>query len=293
MKLVKVALACFLIILTINSISTVRVAKANPYEGSDKTVWIIESPKNHTIYTDDVLNFSFKCTTNDLWNEYDDGLDLEYCIDGSDYWEEYEDGKYMHVMPPDDERIDIKATLISNPDDSRKTFQYSSLLPSLSDGEHKVTIYFGFKSWGPDLPQFTSTRYAGIIFYIDTLAPQIENLSVNGTGTVDRLLNFTVDEATSWVGYSLDNQANVTITGDAVLRDLSYGVHNVTVYANDTMGHIGASEALTFTVDEPEVVQPDAVDGADLFPIFAIVSIATVAALSIGLLVYFKKIKSK
>lgn len=134
MKLVKNALACFLILLTINSISTVRLTRANPHEGSDGTVWTIVSPKNETTYTSNVLNFRFECTTNDLWDEYDDGLDLEYCIDGLDYWEEYEEGKYMHVMPSDEERIDIKATLISDPDISRKTFQYSTMLPGLSMG---------------------------------------------------------------------------------------------------------------------------------------------------------------
>ena len=102
-----------------------------------------------------------------------------------------------------------------------------------------------------------------------------------------------MDENASWIGYSSDNQANVTINGDAVLRDLSYGIHNVTVYANDTAGNLGASETLTFTVDKPEVVQHDAVDSADLFPIVAIVSIATVATVSVGLLVYFTKIRRK
>jgi hypothetical protein len=95
------------------------------------------------------------------------------------------------------------------------------------------------------------------------------------------------------MGYSLDNQANVTINGDAVLRDLSSGVHNVTVYANDTVGNLGASEILTFTVDEPEVVQHDAADNADLFPVVAIVSTAAIATASVGLLFYFAKTRRK
>ena len=264
----------------------VKVAEANPYGNLDRTKWRIESPENHTVYTNSVLNFSFKCTTNDLWDEYDYGLPLEYCIDCSDYWEELEDGNYIHVMPPDKERIFIKAALITDPDASTKTFQYSTLLPSLSDGEHILTIYFSFKSWGPDNPHFTSTRYTGVIFHIDTLAPKITNLSVNGTGTVDRLLNFTVDEETSWVGYSLDNQANVTITGDTFLKDLPVGSHNVTVYAEDTIGHMGASETLHFTVAEEKEIDTFS---ASLVP----ASIIPVAVVLIGLSLLLYLIKRK
>ena len=289
----KTALALILILVLVfftglfaNCFPFVKVAEANPYGNLDKTKWRIESPKNHTVYTNSVLNFSFKCTTHDLWDEYDYGLPLEYCIDGSDYWEELEDGNYMHVTPPDKERIFIKAALITDPDASIKTFQYSTLLPSLSDGEHKLTIYFSFKSWGPDNPQFTSTRYTSIIFYIDTLAPKITNLSVNGTGTVDRLLNFTVDEEISWVGYSLDNQANVTITGDAFLKDLPVGSHNVTVYAEDTIGHMGASETLYFTVAEEEEIDTFSISlvPASVFPVAAV-------CICFGLLIYLIKRK--
>lgn len=61
-------------------------------------------------------------------------------------------------------------------------------------------------------------------------------------------LTFTVDEATSWIGYSLDNQANVTIAGNTALTDLSGGTHYITVYANDSSGNMGASETVCFTV---------------------------------------------
>jgi len=54
-------------------------------------------------------------------------------------------------------------------------------------------------------------------------------------------LTFTVNETTPWIGYSLDGQENVTITGNTTLTDLSYGLHSVTVYANDTAGNMGSS----------------------------------------------------
>jgi hypothetical protein len=63
---------------------------------------------------------------------------------------------------------------------------------------------------------------------------------------------------------------------------LSNGLHNVTVYANDTFGNQGASQTVTFTVAVPEP-----------FPttLVAVASITSVTIIGIGLLVYFKKRK--
>lgn len=61
-------------------------------------------------------------------------------------------------------------------------------------------------------------------------------------------LTFTVNEPTSWIGYSLDNQANITITGNITLIGLSEGAHSIIVYANDTAGNMGASKTVYFTV---------------------------------------------
>jgi hypothetical protein len=111
------------------------------------------------------------------------------------------------------------------------------------------------------------------------LLPKLD-LSVNSTDNSDLLLNYTVDENTSWVGYSLDNQANVTINVDAVLRDLPNGVHNVTIYAKDSYGNIGVSETLSFTVGL-----------GLLMVVVALVAtvVIVVVAVIVGLLVYFKK----
>lgn len=61
-------------------------------------------------------------------------------------------------------------------------------------------------------------------------------------------LTFTIDEPTSWIGYSLDNQQNVTITGNTTLNGLIDGSHNVIVYANDTSGNMGESNNVYFAV---------------------------------------------
>jgi hypothetical protein len=68
-------------------------------------------------------------------------------------------------------------------------------------------------------------------------------------------LIFTLDRETSWIGYVLDGQANVTIAGNTTLTALQDGEHYVRVYANSTCGRMGASEIVYFTVDTtpPEI----------------------------------------
>lgn len=51
----------------------------------------------------------------------------------------------------------------------------------------------------------------------------------------------------TWMGYSLDDAANVTITGDTVIP-VGYGYHDVVVYATDIEGITLASEKVYFTV---------------------------------------------
>lgn len=65
-------------------------------------------------------------------------------------------------------------------------------------------------------------------------------------------LNFTVNDVTSWMGYSLDGQNNVTITEEPLnLTGLANGLHSLTVYAKDIDGNMGASGTVYFTVKVP------------------------------------------
>ena len=66
-------------------------------------------------------------------------------------------------------------------------------------------------------------------------------------------LVFTATKSIDWSGYSLDSLANVTIGDDVLLTGLSDGNHNLVVYANDTLGNMGASSTVYFSVD---TVQP-------------------------------------
>jgi len=79
---------------------------------------------------------------------------------------------------------------------------------------------------------------------IAVLSPENKTYNVNNIS-----LTFTVDEPISWVSYSLDGQANVTIAGNTTLTSLPDGSHNIVVYANDTYGIKGSSSAVSFLVD--------------------------------------------
>ena len=90
-----------------------------------------------------------------------------------------------------------------------------------------------------------------LIDAIATRPPTISILSPeNKTYNFDNVsLTFTVSELTSWIGYSLDGQINVTISGNTSLPSLLDGSHYVVVYANDTTGDMGASSTVYFAVD--------------------------------------------
>jgi parallel beta-helix repeat protein len=108
------------------------------------------------------------------------------------------------------------------------------------------------------------------------------NSPENKTYTVTSVaLKFTMSETTTWIKYSLDNQANVTITEDVTLSDLAYGEHSITLYAEDTDGKIGKSETVYFTIAEG--AEPPQ---SGLSPIVLIVAVIA-AAIVIGLILFF------
>lgn len=91
-------------------------------------------------------------------------------------------------------------------------------------------------------------------------------------------LVFTVGKLVNWTGYSLDGAENVTIAGNTTLTWLSSGLHNVTVYAKDLLGNVGASETVVFT--------------AEPFPTaLVITTVVIIAVVGFILIVYFKKRK--
>ena len=89
-------------------------------------------------------------------------------------------------------------------------------------------------------------------------APQVTLLSLENVTSSDHFfLNFSIPKPVVWTGYSIDGGENITIAGNTTLNGLTTGSHNMTVYAKDTSGNIGASETFKFEI-APESILPEA-----------------------------------
>jgi parallel beta-helix repeat protein len=82
---------------------------------------------------------------------------------------------------------------------------------------------------------------------VPTLLPNITIFSpVNNTSyyKLNVSLNFTISNNASqiaWIGYSLNNTDNKTITGPVNLTNITNGWNNITVFANDSFNNMGSS----------------------------------------------------
>jgi hypothetical protein len=157
-------------------------------------------------------------------------------------------------------------------------------LPELPEGSHSITVYGKYALSGSYHNVGLDNRT--VYFTVnDGKPPIISNVSLeNKTYNQNNLaLNFTVNEPTSWTGYCLDERVNVTITENFTLTALSSGSHTLTIYANDTVGNMGASETILFTVvKETEPAEP-------LPPTVVVVSAVSATVIGSGILVYFRK----
>ncbi len=144
--------------------------------------------------------------------------------------------------------------------------EYQLTISGLREGSHvmKIRVSGNYYDYGG-----SDYDYEGnVSFTVDNAAPIIGNVSIQNITYFKKDLELacTINEPFSWIAYSLDNQANVTIkTANTIdnrtneiqqaktnLTDLTEGSHSITIYVNDTAGNIGASQTITFTVDKPE-----------------------------------------
>jgi len=116
-------------------------------------------------------------------------------------------------------------------------------LSGLAEGAHSIKVSVN-DTFGNIVSSST------VHFAVDTLPPRVVILSPENKtyGESDIQSTFTVDEPVSWIGYSLDGQDNVTVTGNITLAVLPEGSHSLTFYATDLVGHTGASETVCFNI---------------------------------------------
>jgi hypothetical protein len=166
------------------------------------------------------------------------------------------------------------------------TFTFLKYTP----GTYNVILHLT-DSLGHDLD--ASTKFMVVLPLPANLPPSIHIVSPENKNYTakDIILNYTVSASTQWVGYSLDGNANVTLAANSTLPQLSNGLHDIAIYANDTYGNFGKSETINFnvTVPEPSKIQSEPVSSFSSSSTFTILSIAIVISVFAGLIVYFKK----
>jgi hypothetical protein len=207
------------------------------------------SASNNTIYHNNFVNNGFAFHNFNSLNVYDNGYPS-----GGNYWSDYSTS-YHNIKEIDGSGIGNVSYVMHNwywESNSTNIDRYPLLEPFNATFNEIVTAP----------PKITIT------------SPLDQKYNESEVPLV-----FTIDKAVNWIGYSLDNLSNATIVGDSSMVNLTYGSHNVTVYANSTFGILGASEMVHFTISEP-------------FPIMTVVAVSIAIIIVVaGLLVYHKKHK--
>jgi N-acetylneuraminic acid mutarotase len=81
------------------------------------------------------------------------------------------------------------------------------------------------------------------------IPPVVTILSPENSTYKSLHIEYDVNKAVSWAGFSLDNKANRTLTGITEITGIEDGQHVITIFANDTLGNMGASQPVHFTID--------------------------------------------
>ena len=182
-------------------------------------------------------------------------------------------------------------------------YVYTATLSRLSKGLHKLVIfanynyYVGMTQGGGKYHRPTSGISDTVVFTVGdaTLHVLVSSpITAKTYNTTTLPLTFSVSKPASWLGYSLDGEAPVTITENTTLSNLSEGTHIIVVQAKDASGATGVSKPITFKVEKQEVTQPTKPQTAP-FPttLVAIATIASATVASFGLLAYFVKIRKR
>ena len=244
--LTVIVISMFFVTLIVGT-GVVNFGEANPTGGQEMhispPIISFSSPINNTCINSVMLNFTLTAPTSWLSEpisfEYEPGSGLAQKLVSVSC---YVDGQ-LHEL------IDANDTLVS-------PLNYSLFLLNLKDGVHNVKVYADamgvWRNWVSDEVSYVPINSSSqITFILDTNVPKFSAMSVrNSTYSSNNIpLNFIINEQTSSLSYSLDNKANITITGNATLAELSEGSHSLVVYANDTAGNIGKSDTILFNIN--------------------------------------------
>ena len=159
-------------------------------------------------------------------------------------------------------------------------YDTSFIGPNLTGGNHSLIVKATGILFKP-MTVFFLVDSTSQVYFVMRVTPSIKLLTDQSANITFSSfpLNFTVEQPTSWLSYSLDNLANVTIGGNTTLTGLSAGNHSLVVYGNNTFGDMAKSETIHFAVKEPETS----------LALTVIAPVVTAIIISLGLLVYFRR----
>jgi hypothetical protein len=191
-------------------------------------------------------------------------LNLTYIVSIPASWKDY----LAPVYSPIEESIGSVDLLLDSGylnNDAHGVGNHSKILQIPSDGNHtlvvSVTATVSYRPPGDNgfpYQNYLITGSSTIYFEVDTTAPTVtlEPMENKTYSEADIPLNFRIDEPASWVGYSLDEQDNVTLTTNTTLMGLSEGTHSLVVYARDNAGNTGTAKTINFTIAFPPSSTP-------------------------------------
>lgn len=260
-----------LLLLIVAGTHFVKLGKPNPYAPIPAPVHpkiTILSPEDNMLHAANALTISFNVSIN-----FEKGWSYISYVTYKASWQQ-------DTITVYEWRTNDSANTTDDPQ-LLSEFSYKLNLTGIPEGKQNVTISAGGQGgyddedWGQflfsDAYNFTSVSFT--VDNISILSPQNKTYD-----TSDVPLLFRVDESFAQISYSLDGQDKVIISGNATLTDVPNGEHTVAVYAMDAAGNTGMSETVFFSVEVPFPTVP-----------VAAASVAAVAVVGVGLLVYFKK----
>ncbi|MFX1276125.1 MAG: hypothetical protein ACFFBP_06225 [Promethearchaeota archaeon] len=120
---------------------------------------------------------------------------------------------------------------------------FSGSVPSIT------TIEILTRQWG------TSSDY---YMYIDALGLSWDpDYAIGDNLNEGLLLSYENSTVLDWVGYSLDGAANITIQGTTTMpMPISYGLHSIQVFGNETSGIMHTSDTRYFTTSAIGIISP-------------------------------------
>lgn len=160
-------------------------------------------------------------------------------------------------------------------------------LTDIPEGNHNLTVraqelgvYINNKGQVTYSYEFKINASATLHFAVDSLAPTIELSIENKTYySADLPLNIITDENLVEISYNIDNQGNISLSGNTTLTGLKLGTHTLTLYASDQMGN-SSVKTVSFVI-------------ADTFPTALVIVALVAACIVLSLVVIILRNRSK